>query len=314
MTSLRPILPARALRRGDRLALLTLASGARAQDVERGADELRSLGFEPVIGAMRTDAAPYVGGPAEFRAAQLREALRAPDVAAVIATRGGYGSAQLLPWLDPVEIREARKLLIGYSDITALLDAWSGGAGLVGVHGPMAEGRLACGPSAYDRDGFLRVVTEPQPFGAVPTAGASVIAPGSARGVLRGGTLTQLAALLGTPWAFHAPEPTILFLDDVNERPYRLDRWLWQLEQAGALTSVTGIVFNQLPGCDEPGGAVTALDAVRHALARFSGPIVAGVASGHTRDAMLTLPFGVDSSLVAEGTAVRLTIDAPAVA
>ena len=312
MSVARPILPAHALRQGDRLAVLTLASGALPDEVDRGADELRRLGFEPVVGAMRTDAAPYVAGPATYRAERLRDALRDPGIRGIVATRGGYGSAQLLPHLAMTEVRAARKLLIGYSDITALLDAWTGAAGIVSVHGPMAEGRLARGEASYDRDTFLRIVCNPSPLGEVPTAGAQTLRPGTASGVLRGGTLTQLAALAGTPWAFSVAEPTVLFLDEVNERPYRLDRLLWQLEHAGMLTGVTGIVFNQLPGCDEPGGAVTGLDAVRHALQDFEGPIVAGVRSGHTSDPMLSLPFGVPCTLEAESV-VRLSIDAGAV-
>jgi muramoyltetrapeptide carboxypeptidase len=131
--------------------------------------------------------------------------------------------------------------------------------------------------------------------------------------VLRGGTLTQLAALLGTPWAFAATEPTVLFLDEVNERPYRLDRLVWQLRAAGVLDRVTGVVVNQLPGCDEPGGSVTALEAVRAALTAFAGPVVTGVPSGHTLDAMITLPLGVQVTLEA-ATDVSLSIDEAAVA
>jgi len=294
------------------VALLTLASGARREDVERGADELRDLGFDPVVGETRADAAPYVAGAAAYRAGQVLEALRDARIRAIVTTRGGYGSAQLLPHLDMALIREARTLLVGYSDITALLEAWTGHAGVVSVHGPMAEGRLARGPEAYDREGFLRIVTEPHPAGRVIAAHARVVVPGEARGTLRGGTLTQLAALAGTPWAFRAEEPTVLFLDEVNERPYRIDRMLWQLAHSGALASVTGIVVNELPGCDEPGGGICGLDAVRHALQQFAGPIVAGIASGHTARPQVTLPFGVRCTLAA-GDDVRLSIDDAAV-
>jgi muramoyltetrapeptide carboxypeptidase len=309
----RPFLRPRALRRGDKVALLALASVSRAEDVAAGADQLRHLGFEPVIGEGFGGAAPYVAGPAHVRAAQLRDYLHDPSIAAVMAMRGGYGSAHLLPFLDLASIRRAGKLLIGYSDITALLDTFTGHAGMITVHGPMVEGRLARGPEAYDPESFLRIVCEPVAFGLVAAPAATVLTAGEATGVLRGGTLTQIAALLGTPWAWCAAEDTILFLDEVNERPYRLDRMLWQLQQAGVLSHVRGIVFNELPGCDEPGGAVTAIDAVRHALAHFEGPIVAGVPSGHTTSAMITLPLGVGVSLRA-GHEIVLAIDEPAVA
>lgn len=314
MTAVRPFARPRALRAGDRVALLSLASPPRTEDVDAGADELRALGFEPVIvAAPPGSSAPYVAGPAAARAAQLRGAITDPHIAAIMATRGGYGSAQLLPHLDLDEIRQARPLLIGYSDITALLDLVTGRCGVTSIHGPMAEGRLARGPASYDRDSFLRTVCEPVAFGRVATPTARVLQPGQARGVLRGGTLTQLAALLGTPWAFTATEPTVLFLDEVNERPYRLDRLVWQLRAAGVLDRVTGVVVNQLPGCDEPGGSVTALEAVRAALTAFAGPVVAGVPSGHTLDAMITLPLGVQVTLEA-ATDVSLSIDEAAVA
>lgn len=316
MTPVRPFVRPRRLRPGDRVALLTLASPPRTEDLEAGAEQLRALGFEPVIGppvAGETPAVPYVAGSAQRRAAQLREAIVDPTIAAVVAARGGYGSAHLLPYLDLAEVRRTQTLLVGYSDITALLDTWTGLAGLVSIHGPMAEGRLARGITAYDRESFLRIVTEPVPYGELATPTAVVVRRGEATGILRGGTLTQIAALLGTPWAFAGQEPTILFLDDVNERPYRLDRLLWQLRAAGVFARVTGVVFNQLPGCDEPGGSVTALDAIRHALDGTAMPVVAGVPSGHTPDAMVTLPFGVRATLEA-GDGVSLSIDEPAVA
>ncbi|WP_239488737.1 LD-carboxypeptidase [Luteitalea sp. TBR-22] len=308
----RPFLRPRALRRGDRIALLALASRPRTQDVAAGAEELRRLGFEPVLSSLPQGGAPYVAGSAVERASALRAHLHDSRIAAVMALRGGYGSAQVLPHLDLADVRAARKLIIGYSDITSLLDTFTGHAGLVTVHGPMLEGRLALGPTAYDRDGFLRVVTQPEPFGAVAADGAHVVRPGAACGILRGGTLTQIAALLGTPWAWSAAEDTLLFLDDVNERPYRLDRMLWQLRHAGVLDHVRGVIVNELPGCDEPGGTVTAVDAVREALTDFDGPVVAGIRSGHTAGAMLTLPFGVQATLEARDEP-RLVIDEPAV-
>jgi muramoyltetrapeptide carboxypeptidase len=316
VTAARPFVRPRRLRHGDRIALLTVASPSRPEDLDAGADQLRALGFEPVIGPPIPSDAPgvsYVAGSAARRAAQLREALTDPAIAAVVAARGGYGSAHLLPYLDLAEVRQTQTLLVGYSDITALLDTWAGLAGLVSIHGPMAEGRLARGPEAYDRDSFMRIVSEPVPYGRLATPDAMVLQRGEAAGILRGGTLTQIAALLGTPWAFAAEEPTILFLDEVNERPYRLDRLLWQLRAAGVFAHVIGVLFNQLPGCDEAGGTVTAVDAVRHALDGLAVPVVTGVPIGHTSGAMLTVPFGVRVTLTAADD-VSLSIDEPAVA
>lgn len=302
----------RALRPGDRIALVAPASPLPFAQVEAGADELRSLGFEPFVHPSVTARDGYVAGDAATRAAALLEVVRAPDVRAILAIRGGYGSAELLPYLSPDELRRAAKPLIGYSDITALLTLMTQQAGVVSFHGPMIDRRLAAGPAGYDRDTFMRLLCEPVALGEVPTDDARVMQTGRATGPLVGGTLTQLVSLLGTPWAFDPPEGAILFIDEANERPYRLDRMLLQLRLAGILDRVQGVIFNELPGCDDADGCPTSEAAVRRALAGVRGPMVIGVASGHTSRPMLTLPLGVRVTLHASD-AVHLTIDAPAV-
>ena len=117
--------------------------------------------------------------------------------------------------------------------------------------------------------------------------------------MLVGGTLTQLVASLGTPYAFDPPAGSILFIDDVAERPYRLDRMLTQLRLAGLLDRAAALVFNSLTRCDEPGGGTVAKDAVRRVLADFHGPILYGLQAGHTDGPALTLPFGIEVSVLA---------------
>jgi muramoyltetrapeptide carboxypeptidase len=116
---------------------------------------------------------------------------------------------------------------------------------------------------------------------------------GEAAGELVGGTLTQLVASLGTPFAFNPPAGCVLFIDEVAERPYRVDRMLTQLRLSGLLTRVAAIVCNQMPRCEEPGGGVEVRDVVRSVLRDFPGPILFGLPSGHTDGPTLTLPFGV---------------------
>ena len=124
------------------------------------------------------------------------------------------------------------------------------------------------------------------------------LAPGEASGLLVGGTLTQLVASLGTPFAFSPPSGSVLFLDEVAERPYRLDRMLTQLRLAGILARTSAVVFGELPRCDEPGGSPAARETVRAVMKGYPGPVLFGLPSGHTSGATLTLPFGVQSRVV----------------
>lgn len=303
--------PAR-LHPGDRVALVAPASPVQADLLERGADELRTLGFVPVYDERALARHGYVAGTPSTRVANLADAWRDPSVRGLVAVRGGYGSQQLLPYLDPRWIAADPKVFVGYSDITALL-AWHVAHGGVAFHGPMVEGRLARGQSAYDRASFLAAVTQPVAMGTLAPPGLETFRAGEAQGTLVGGTLTQLASLLGTPYALVAREPTILFLEDVGERPYRLDRLMTQLHQAGTFARVVGLVLGRFPRCDEGGGGPTARGVLRDLFAQFPGPVVFGFPSGHTDAATWTLPFGVHARLMASVGGAALSIEEPAV-
>ncbi len=203
------------------------------------------------------------------------------------------------------------KVFIGYSDVTALL-TWQVMHGMVAFHGPMVEGRLAQGHAGYDRASLLAAVAQPVAMGTLAPAGLEVFRAGEAAGVLMGGTLTQLSSLLGTPFASIPREPAILFIEDVGERPYRLDRMMTQLHQAGMFRHVTGVLLGAFPGCDEGGGGPTARAVLADLFAHFPGPVVFGFPSGHTTEPLITLPFGVRARLLA-GTAPALSIEEPAV-
>lgn len=301
----------RRLQPGDRIALVAPASPVKADDLERGADELRGLGFEPVYDERVLARHGYVAGLPGVRAAALADAWRDPAIRGIVAVRGGYGSQQLLPLVDPRWMAADPKVFVGYSDLTAVL-AWQVMHGVVAFHGPMVEGRLARGHLGYDRASLLAAVAQPVAIGTLAPAGLEVFRSGEAAGVLTGGTLTQLASLLGTPYACIPREPTILFLEDVAERPYRLDRLLTQLHQAGTFRQVTGVLLGTFPGCDEGAGGPTARAVLRDLFAHFPGPVVFGFPSGHTTGAALTLPFGVAARL-SGGAAPALSIEEPAV-
>jgi muramoyltetrapeptide carboxypeptidase len=285
------------LRSGDKVAIVAPASPFRRDELDRGVAEIAALGFEPVYDDSLFDAAGYVAGSPAVRAAALQRAWEDPSIRGIIAVRGGYGSAQLLPLLDGHAIRKARTVFVGYSDITALL--WLHvQQGIVAFHGPMLEGRLARGVDGYDRRSFLDAVTKPAPLGELAPEGLETLWPGEASGLLVGGTIAQLVSLMGTPWAFTPPRGSVLFLEDVGERPYRLDRMLTQLDQSGVLASASALVFGVFPKCDEPGGAFRARDVIRAATAPLGVPVLFGFPSGHTPGRTWTLPFGVRARVV----------------
>lgn len=302
----------RRLRPGDRIAVVAPASAFKREEFDAGVAEIARLGFEPVFDDSVFARDGYVAGSAATRAAAVRQALTDESIAALIAVRGGYGSAQLLPFLDAAEVRRAAKPVIGYSDITTLLAFVTGSCGVVSFHGPMLEARLARGADGYDRDSFLRALTVPEPVGELTAPGVGVLRAGEFTGQLLGGTITQLLASMGTPWAFDPPEGYVLFFDEVAERPYRLDRMITQLRQSGLLGRAGAVVFGELPRCDEPSGDPTARDTIARLLSDFPGPVLFGFPSGHAAHPVITLPFGVRARVVADDNP-RLIIEEPAV-
>ncbi len=294
-----PPLKPPAVRPGDRLAVVAPASPFPGEAFEAGVGELRRLGFEPVFDPGVFDWQGYVAGDAAARAGALMKAWLDPGVPAILAARGGYGSVELLPFLSADVMRQSPKLLVGYSDITSLLAFLTTRCGIVALHGPCVAAGLDCGPARYDESTFVRALTRGEPLGPLEAPALEALTAGEAIGPLYGGNLTQLAASMGTPYAFDPPAGCVLFLEEIGERPYRIDRLLTQLALAGVLDRARAVVFGQLPGCDEPDGSATARDVVADALHRFPGPVLWGLPAGHTIGPALTLPLGVRARVVA---------------
>jgi muramoyltetrapeptide carboxypeptidase len=306
------MLKARALKPGDRLAVVAPASSFDRVEFERGVEEIRRLGFEPVYNESVFERTRYVAGTATERAAALREAWTNPEIAGVIGVRGGYGSVQLLPLLDREEARRARKPFIGYSDLTSILNFLTGYCGVVAFHGPMLDRRLSRGEAGYDRRSLIAAVCRREPVGELVPPALETICRGEAVGPLLGGTATQLLASLGTPFAFAPPPGYVLFFDEVGERPYRLDRMVTQLRQSGLLATASAVVLGELPNCDEPGRDLKGRDVMVALFSDFPGPVVIGFPSGHTIGPAMTLPFGVACRVIADQRP-RLIIEEAAV-
>ena len=306
------MLKPRALEAGDRIAVVSPASPFSREEFDRGIEELRRLGFEPVYDDSVFARRGFVSGEPSVRAAAIHAAWSDPSIAGLIGVRGGYGSVQLLPLLDRELARRARKPFIGYSDLTSILAFLTTSCDLVAFHGPMLAGRLGAGESRYDRDSFRRALCSREPMGELAPAGLETVRRGDASGVLLGGTLSPILGSLATPFAFAPPDGYVLFLDEVAERPYRLDRMVTQLAQSGVLARAAAVVIGELPRCDEPSGDPTARAVMADLFADFPGPVLLGFPSGHTVTPAITLPFGVQARVIG-GSRPRLIIEEPAV-
>jgi muramoyltetrapeptide carboxypeptidase len=297
------------LRSGDRVAVVAPSSPFPRDEFDKGVAELQRLGFEPIFEeSVFAQHSGYLSGEGGARAKVFLDAWRDPAVRALIAVRGGYGSVHLLPYLEQHDLRETPKAFIGYSDLTSILTYLTTGCGIASFHGPMLGRRLGQGIDAYDRATFMGALTSTEPLGELPAPALETFCKGEAAGPLLGGTLAQLVASLGTPYAFNPPKGHVLFLEDVAERPYRLDRMLTQLILAGIVGSASAIVLGEFVDCDEPKGELSARAVLSDLLKQFNGPVIYGFPSGHTARPLVTLPFGVRTRVVA-GRSPRVIIE-----
>ena len=281
------------LRSGDRIALVSPASPFTREAFERGVAEIQRLGYEPIYDQSVFERSMFTSGTEAVRSEAFTRAWLDPRVAALMAVRGGYGSVQLLPALNALRMREAPKLFIGYSDNTSLLSWLTCQCGTTAIHGPMIEGGLARGDEGYDERSLLQLIGGKGAGLELRPDGLSVVKAGKAEGRLFGGTLSLLACSLGTPFAFDPPHGSILFIEDIDERPYRIDRLMTQLRLSGVLARASGLVFGEMRGCDEPSGTPSARDAIEAFTSDFVGPVLIGFPAGHTRGPAWTLPLGV---------------------
>jgi muramoyltetrapeptide carboxypeptidase len=293
------------------VAVVSPASTPRPDKVEDGLAALRAIGYAPhAADHILTRGPLYFAGTPEMRLRDLHHAFADDEVRAIFSTRGGYGSNYLLDALDLDLIAESAKPLIGYSDLTAvqlwLLDQIE----LPAFHGPMVAADFS------HMDGVhlpsLQAALGGQAYSVGAAEGMRTLHPGRVRGTLYGGCLSILAALLGTPYEPQT-EGKLLFLEDLNAKPYQIDRMLWQLRQAGKFDGVKGIVFGEMLGCVSPGAAPELLDeVVLRVFEDFQGPIAIGLRSGHVSRSNVTLTFGVEAELQAANEA-ELRLLEPAV-
>ncbi len=296
------VLKPSALKPGARIAIVSPASAAIPDRVHAGIRHLRSLGYDPILFPHAFASGPlYFAGTIEERISDLHAAFADPTIAAIACTRGGWGTAELLPSLDLDLIRRNPKPFLGYSDHTSLHTWIARETGLVTFYAPMVSPDFARS-SGVDLPSFTAALTQTVPWQLGPADGLrllrSALASGSSRptGNLWGGCLAILAESLGTPFAPH-PQGGILFLEDVTTKPYQWDRMLLHLRYAGLLEGVEAIVFGDMRQCVPPADDALLEAALLHALRDFPGPILIGLRSGHVDTPNVTLPLGIRAAL-----------------
>lgn len=297
-----PIRPVPPLRAGARVALVAPAGTLTGpEDVERAEENARSLGWEPRTGANVMKKHRYFAGTDEERLRDLNDAIRDDGIDAIWCLRGGYGAMRLLQDVDYDALGRRPKPIIGFSDLTSLLSAVSGRSRIVCFHGPTARMRL----TDFSRVSLLAAVSEnADSCGAAPNA--RVLRGGTAEGRLAGGNLALVAAMVGTPFAPDL-EDSILFLEDVGERTYRVDRLLRQIYLSGALKHCRAIVFGECSECyEDTASGSRELDEILSEIAELARiPCIAGAPIGHIDD-QWTLPVGARARFDADARTLNV--------
>lgn len=285
----------RALKPGDTIGVVAAASNIKQDLLEQGCRELESLGFKTYFRPDITSSFRYLAGTRERRLGEFLEMLRSPDIHAIFCARGGYGSGYLIPDIDADLIRENAKIVNGSSDITILLN-WIERAGVVSFHGPMVATAIREGTAGYNRQLLLDLLQGKQAV-RFPTGGTSVLRPGAAEGRLIGGCLSLVVATLGTKHEIDTRD-SIFVLEDLDTKPYQIDRMITHLKQAGKLDTVRGVVFGEMMNCIQHANqGYTLQEVLLDLLGEFTFPILYGFPTGHASRPNVMVPFGVRARL-----------------
>ena len=284
---------AKPLEPGAHVALIAPAGPLqKPEDLPRAQENTRLLGWEPIVGSHATDRHGYLAGTDRDRLNDINRALRDPKIDAIWCLRGGYGMMRILPGIDYDALSRTPKVIIGYSDVTALHAAVQRKCRLVTYHAPTAREAM----TELSRDSLRRAVVEQtDSCGVAPNA--REINAGVAEGRLVGGNLAVLTSLCGTPFAPDLSDG-ILVLEDINEPVYRIDRMLQQLILAGAFNGCRAIVFGECVKCpDDAGGGGRPFDEVLGEIAHSLGvPCLAGIPVGHIAE-QWTIPLGATATI-----------------
>jgi muramoyltetrapeptide carboxypeptidase len=276
------------LRPGSRIGVVAPAGCVEPDALHKGLSLIQNRGFKVEMPPRILESKGYLAGEEQNRAKDLIDFFERKDINAIFCARGGFGSAQLLPYLIRSNFCPDAKIFAGYSDITILLNWFSRRFGMVTFHAPMVAMELARGLTGRGEEAFWSLLTGEKTQWRVELG--EVIRPGKAEGEMMGGCLSVLVTTLGTPYEIET-DGKVLFLEDVGERPYRIERMLTHLKMAGKLDHLAGLVFGDFTDC-EAEGPRNVLQIIEEMFAQAPYPVITGMPAGHGSE-HITLPFGV---------------------
>ena len=283
------------LRTGDLVGLVAPAGPLSDAEIQKGVRQVESLGLKVRLGKNASDQDGYLAGTDAQRAADFNEMARDRGVRGIIALRGGYGTMRILDHLDYRALAADPKVILGFSDMTAVVNAIALRSGIVTFHGAVAAlSTFTAVETAY----LERALMSREPIGTLHAAGSTRLRGGRATGPLAGGNLSLVCALAGTPYAIPA-RGAILFLEETHEEPYRVDRMLQQLRLGGYFRDAAGIAFGACSHCDASGPALSLPDIYADTFGAANRPALYGAQIGHIRDQWV-LPVGVAATLDAD--------------
>jgi len=284
-----PLIKPPRLRPGDLIGIISPAGPVDESELQPGLELLESSGLRIHVAPHVYDRHDYLAGDDEARLSDLHAMFQDREIKAIFCARGGYGTLRLLDKIDYDLIREHPKIIVGYSDITALLMAINKKTGLVTFHGPMVRGLSALHDNS--RESLFRLISSNQPVSFSPMAGNPLIA-GRTTGPLIGGNLSLICHLIGTPF-LPSLDGCILFIEDRGEPPYRLDRMLTHLLLAGQLNKIAGLIGGEFIEC----GDNSAIDNLLNTLASdLDIPLIIRFPVGHSLTNR-TLPLGINAEI-----------------
>lgn len=295
---------------GNTIGVVATSSPADREKVLRAKDELERLGFKVKLMPSCFEVHGYLSGSDQLRADDLNSLFADKDVDGIICLRGGYGSTKILGKVDFDLIKANPKVFVGYSDITALHISMNQFSNLVTFHGPMLAADMPTGLDEFSKTELLRAITDPSPMGPINNpVGIKIhtLVGGKATGIIAGGNLALIAATMGTPYEIDTKDK-LLFLEEIGEEPYRVDRMLTQLALAGKFDDAAGIILGDWNNCEASKHKVslTLMEVFREIIVPFNKPTIFDLKAGHCNP-KVTLPFGVKATLYAD--AGQLTIE-----